>query len=119
MHHFYGLVAKLLWSTAILVGILTFVYHYNIYAILGLATLIVSISYVVGDLYILKNSSNLIASLSDLALTTLLIIFAGPLITGFGIPIWLAFVNALIITAGEWFLHKYLSKHFNEIPELQ
>lgn len=119
MRHFYGIIAKLLWTTFVLVSILTIVYQYNFWSILALSCLVVSFSFVIGDIYLLRTTNNLIALISDFILITLLIVFAGSLTTGIEIPFSTALISAVVIVIGEWPLHRYLIKHANEIPELQ
>src|SRR5690606_30440333 len=119
MRHFYGIIAKLLWTTFVLISILTIIYHYNFWSILGLSSLIVSFSFVIGDIYLLRTTNNFVALISDFILITLLIVFAGSLATSTTIPYSIALVSSLIIVIGEWPLHRYLIKHADEIPELQ
>lgn len=119
MHHFYGIIAKLLWTTFVLTGILTIMYRYNFWSVLALSCLIVAFSFVIGDMYFLRATNQLVTLLTDFIIITLLIVFAGSLATGFGIPYSIALTSALIITIGEWPLHRYLQKHADEIPELQ
>lgn len=119
MHHFYGIVLKLLWVSLVLTGILTMIYHYHFWSVFGIACLIVGISFVVGDIYLLRTTNHLITLAADFLLVTLLIVFAGSLTIGEGIPFSIALISSLIITIGEWPLHLYLRKHTNEIPELQ
>ena len=99
-----GMVALVLWL------ILSGVYNYSVGGTFLLSLLIVVISYVVGDMGILRFSNNIVATLADLGLTTLAIWLIGPLIYGIGVPFWAAFLSALIIGIGEWFFHKAVAK---------
>ncbi len=89
----------------VLLVIMTAMYHYPAGATFGLSFLIVGLSYIVGNMGILRVSNNTIATIADLGLTTIAIWLIGPLVYAFSI----AFISALVIGVGEWFFHKFVA----------
>ncbi|MFV8828899.1 DUF2512 family protein [Alkalihalobacterium sp. APHAB7] len=119
MSHIQALLIKLVMATLILLLILTGIYNYRVGATIGLAVLIVILSYIVGDLAILKATNNTIATLSDLVLATLVIWIVGPFFQGSLIPFSVALISAIIISAGEWIFHKFFIRSTEDELETQ
>ncbi|WP_062050917.1 DUF2512 family protein [Bacillus sp. JCM 19034] len=109
MKHVGALIVKTLMVTLVLLVIMSYIYGYPAGDTFGLSLLIVGISYIVGDMGILRVSNNAVATLADLGLTTIAIWLIGPLIYGYGVPFSIAFISALIIGIGEWFFHKFVA----------
>ncbi|MFB5660260.1 DUF2512 family protein [Alteribacillus sp. HJP-4] len=82
-----------------------------------LALLMVLISYVAaGDIFILKLTNNIVAIAADLVLTLLMVLVVSIPILDTAVPFPIALVAAILITAGEWFFHKYMKRNVH--PEL-
>ncbi|MBT2692293.1 DUF2512 family protein [Bacillus sp. ISL-55] len=78
--------------------------------ILVITLVLGAISYLAGDLFILPKTSNLTASLSDLALSFFLIWGLGLMLfeQSDGI-VFAALFASVLIASGEWFFHSYMA----------
>lgn len=109
MRHLSAIVIKTAMVALVLWLILSGVYNYPIGGTFVLSLFIVGISYLIGDLGILRISNNIIATIADLAITTFALWLLAPIVYGVGIPFGAAFISALIIGVGEWFFHKFVA----------
>ncbi|WP_100405361.1 DUF2512 family protein [Bacillus solitudinis] len=109
MRHVSALIVKTLMVAAVLLIIMSGMYNYPAGTTVGLSLLIVGLSYVIGDIGILRVSNNIVATIADLGLTTIAIWLIGPLLYGYGVPFSVAFLSALVIGVGEWFFHKFVA----------
>ncbi|MEB1807247.1 MAG: YndM family protein [Bacillaceae bacterium] len=119
MSHIQALLIKTAMAGIVLLVVLTGIYNYPAGATIGLAVLIVILSYIVGDLAILQATNNTIATLSDLVLATLIIWIVGPFFQGAFIPFSVALISAIIISAGEWIFHKFFIRSTEDELETQ
>ncbi|MDG5789644.1 DUF2512 family protein [Evansella sp. AB-P1] len=108
MKHVSAIVVKVLMVALVLLIVLTGVNNYPFIGTIILSLLIVGLSYIVGDMGILRISNNLVATIADLGLTTASIWLLSPFIYGIGVPFSLAFISSLVISVGEWFFHKFV-----------
>jgi hypothetical protein len=109
LRHALALIIKTTMVAAVFWVFLSFMNNYDFGSTFVLALLTVGVSYVIGDLWILPMSNNTVATLADIGLSTAKIWLIGPFILGAGVPFSLAFLTSLVLGAGEWFFHKYMS----------
>jgi hypothetical protein len=109
LRHGLALLIKTTMVVAVLLAFLSLMNNYAFGPTILLALLVVGISYVIGDLWILPMSNNMVATVADIGLSTAKIWLIGPFILGAGVPFSLAFITSLVLGAGEWFFHKYMS----------
>ncbi|WP_216827776.1 DUF2512 family protein [Alkalihalobacterium elongatum] len=113
--HLNPILIKMAMTIIVLLIVMSVAYNYPVWTPIGIGILVAAVSYSVGDLYILKISNNVVASLADLFMATWLIWIIGPLFQGLRIPFIVAFISALLITGGEWFFHKYMVNYRKNI----
>jgi hypothetical protein len=109
MRDLAALVIKTFMITAVLLVMLSMMQNYPAWPVIVLSLLIVGISYVFGDLFILRWTNNAIATVADWGLHTFTIWLIGPFIIGAFIPFTTAFLAGVILSVGEWFFHKYMA----------
>jgi hypothetical protein len=107
-NHLYALLVKYAVTGSTLL-LLSYLNLYPLSQSLVLAILVVILSYVIGDLLILRMANNTVSTIADLGLTTLAIWILGPYVLGSTIPFTHALIASAIISAAEWFLHKYIA----------
>ncbi len=95
--------------TIALLIVMTMFANYPAGGTFWLAIIIAALSYVVGDIGILRISNNTVVTVADLGLTTAVVWLIGPAIYGIGVPFSLALMSAVVIGVGEWFFHKYMA----------
>ncbi len=108
MRHISALIIKTLMISIVLLVVMSGIFGFPVIATFGLSLLIVVISYILGDLGILRITNNVLATIADLGITTLIIWIIGQFIFGYPVPIGIAFISAIVISVGEWFFHKYI-----------
>ncbi|MFC2947016.1 YndM family protein [Virgibacillus sediminis] len=71
------------------------------------------ISYFAGDLGVLPKNGNMMATVSDLGLTFIVVWLMGMLLTSmdFGTMAGAALISALVIAAAEYFFHIYITRN--------
>jgi hypothetical protein len=107
LRHVVAFLIKMFVISAVLFITMSMMNQYAIGPTIMLALLVTILAYLVGDLGVLPMSTNMVATLSDIALATLTIWIIGPFIVNAAIPFLLALFSGVIIGAGEWFFHKY------------
>jgi hypothetical protein len=107
--HVKALILKLIMVSLVFLIVLSGFNGYPAVDVVLLSLAVTAVSYVVGDLLILRNSNNLVATISDLALVMVLIWLMSIPLLGGGVPFGLVFLTAVIIAAGEWVLHLYMT----------
>ena len=124
MNHAKALIIKFVMITAVLLIILTWIFDVSFVDTLLISLALTALSYMMGDLLIFLNAGkpsdqltrNSIATFIDFVVAFLVIWFVGQLLTGSTAELVApALVSALIITAGEWFFHKYMD--YRVMPE--
>lgn len=108
MGHVSALSIKIALVAFVLLTVFSIMYGYVLWNTLVLTFIVTGIAYVIGDLWILKMTNNLISTIADVGIGTLTIWIIGPFVLNDPVPFFLAFVSALIIAVGEWFFHKYV-----------
>ncbi len=107
-------------SAVVLGIILTGIYNYDFSDSMLISLVLTVVAYALGDLLVYRNAAddsdyqkrNIIATISDLILTFLVIWIMGASFSENNSTIIQgSIVSAIIIAAGEWFFHKYLDKH--------
>ncbi|MGC9935027.1 YndM family protein [Priestia aryabhattai] len=120
MKHLKALVIKFVMSAVVLGIVLTGIYNYDFSDSMLISLILTFVAYALGDLLVYRNAAddldykkrNIIATISDLILSFLVIWIMGASLFGNASPIIQgSIVSAILITIGEWFFHKYLDKH--------
>ncbi|WP_312889105.1 DUF2512 family protein [Desertibacillus haloalkaliphilus] len=109
LKHITALLIKTLMVTLVLLVVMSAIYNYPVGSTVALSLIVVALSYIIGDIGILRVSNNTVATISDLLLTTFVLWMVGPLIIGLTVSFWVSFISAVLISAGEYFFHKYVS----------
>ncbi|MFC5714019.1 DUF2512 family protein [Thalassorhabdus alkalitolerans] len=117
MAHIKALAMKIAMVALVLLVVLSGFYGYPVLSTIVLSLLIVAVSYIVGDLLILRKANNTTATISDFAVVLFMTWFAAIPIYGTEVPFIPALISAIIIAAGEWVFHKYVSKQVH--PEIE
>lgn len=120
MKHLKALVIKFVMSAVVLGIVLTGIYNYDFSDSLLISLILTVVAYALGDLLVYRNAAddsdykkrNIIATISDLILSFLVIWIMGASLFGnTNTIIQGSIVSAIVITIAEWFFHKYLDKH--------
>ncbi|MCD8510793.1 MAG: YndM family protein [Bacillus sp. (in: Bacteria)] len=109
MKHITAICIKLVSVIFISLIMLSGFFNYPFVPTIVLSIIIAGISYLLGDVGILRFSNNIVATLADLGLTTVLIWLVGPFIYGMGVPFYIAILTAVIISGMEYVYHFYVS----------
>ncbi|ASK63736.1 hypothetical protein CFK37_17015 [Virgibacillus phasianinus] len=114
MEHLKGLITKFVLVTAVLFVVLSLFYGVDFGDVLLISLVLTGISYL-GDMYVLPNTSNTVATLADLGLSFIIVWLFGGSIIEENIPIILAsIISAVIISICEVFFHIYMERHVLE-----
>lgn len=117
MNHVIAFIVKFVMIAAVLLIILTWAFDVSFVDTLLISLALTAVTYVMGDLLIFLHAGkpqdqmtrNTIATLVDFVTAFLLIWLIGQILTGtmeeMIVP---ALVSALVLSAGEWFYHKYV-----------
>jgi uncharacterized BrkB/YihY/UPF0761 family membrane protein len=120
MKHLKALLIKFVMSAVVLGIVLTGIYNYDFSDIMLISLVLTVVAYALGDLLVYRNAAddsdykkrNIVATISDLILSFLVIWIMGASLFGNTITIIQgSVVSAIVIALGEWFFHKYLDKH--------
>jgi Kef-type K+ transport system membrane component KefB len=120
MKHLKALIIKFVMSAVVLGIVLTGIYNYDFSDSMLISLVLTVVAYALGDLLVYRNAAddsdykkrNIIATISDLILTFLVIWIMGASLFGNTSTIIKgSIVSAIVIAIGEWFFHKYLDKH--------
>jgi Kef-type K+ transport system membrane component KefB len=120
MKHLKALIIKFVMSAVVLGIVLTGIYNYGFSDSMLIGLVLTVVAYALGDLLVYRNAAddsdykkrNIIATISDLILTFLVIwIMGASLFENNSTIIQGSIVSAIVIAIGEWFFHKYLDKH--------
>ncbi|MED4286927.1 YndM family protein [Priestia megaterium] len=120
MKHLKALIIKFVMSAVVLGIVLTGIYNYGFSDSMLIGLVLTVVAYGLGDLLVYRNAAddsdykkrNIIATISDLILTFLVIwIMGASLFENNSTIIQGSIVSAIVIAIGEWFFHKYLDKH--------
>jgi hypothetical protein len=108
--HLWALIIKTIMVFAVLYVIQNWINAYPVGPTFALSLLLVGLSYLIGDLAILPMTNNIVASLADVGLNTLVIWLVGPFLMDQFVPFSTALSASVIIGIGEWFFHQYMAK---------
>ncbi|MGO1057736.1 DUF2512 family protein [Planococcus sp. FY231025] len=117
MNHVIAFIIKFVMIAAVLLIILTWIFDVPFVDTLLISLALTAVSYVMGDLLIFlhagkpedQSTRNSIASFVDFVTAFLLIWLIGQLLSGtMSEMVAPALIAALVLTAGEWFFHKYV-----------
>ncbi len=108
MGHVSAVAIKLTLVAFVLLTIFSLMYGYVLWNTLVLTFIVTGIAYVIGDLWILKMTNNLISTIADVGIGTLSLWIIGPFVLNEPVSFFLALISAVIIAVGEWFFHKYV-----------
>ncbi|MFD2924540.1 DUF2512 family protein [Halobacillus naozhouensis] len=112
MEHVKALAIKGIMTLIVLYVILSLGFGISFINTLILTVVLGAVSYLLGDLYILPKTNNMIATMADLGVTFIIVWILGTVLTGMGLGtmIWEAAISAVAIAIGEYFFHSYISK---------
>lgn len=110
MRHVMALVIKTIMVTAVLIVVMSIMNNYPVGSTFVLALLVSGLAYLAGDLGVLPISNNTVATVADFGLATLTIWLVGPFIVEAFIPFTIALLSGVVIAAGEWIFHKYMTE---------
>lgn len=117
MNHVIAFILKFVMIAAVLLIILTWAFDVSFVDTLLISLALTAVSYVMGDLLIFlhagkpqdQTTRNTIATVVDFVTAFLLIWLIGQILTGtMEEMIAPALISALVLSAGEWFYHKYV-----------
>ncbi|MFP7733301.1 YndM family protein [Priestia aryabhattai] len=120
MKHLKALIIKFVMSALVLGIVLTVIYNYDFSDSILISLVLTVVAYALGDLLVYRNAAddsdskkrNIVATISDLILSFLVIWIMGTSLFGnTSTIIQGSVVSAIVITLGEWFFHNYLDKH--------
>lgn len=117
MKHLWALTIKAVLVLAVLLVILSWINNYPVWPTVALSILVIVLSYLIGDLAILPMTNNMVATLADVGLNTLMIWIIGPFLFDQFIPFSTALLASIIIGVGEWFFHQYMVNTVLTPPE--
>nr|WP_289038168.1 DUF2512 family protein [uncultured Allobacillus sp.] len=114
MVHGKVLAIKGLMTFGILLLILGLMFSMSLTNVLITTIALTVISYLVGDLYILPKTNNVIASLSDIGIAFLVIWLLSMGISSLGIGTLAggAIIASVVLAVGEFFFHDYLLRNY-------
>lgn len=106
MRHIEALVIKFIMVSVILELVLLYFTRMTFSDILVVSLAVTIVSYLIGDMLILRFTNNIIATLADLGLSTLTIYLFNFIYNTPQISIFEALIASVVIAVGEWVFHK-------------
>jgi hypothetical protein len=79
-------------------------------SILWISLVVTALAYIIGDLFILPATNNLVATIADIGLSLVIIYLFNFFWNTNDIPFLSALVAAVVIGVGEWFFHKFIDR---------
>ncbi|GAB3796103.1 DUF2512 family protein [Virgibacillus kimchii] len=113
MEHGKALLIKGLLTLVVLYLVLGLGFGMSFVNVLITTVVLGAISYAVGDLGVLPKNGNIIATISDLGLTLVVVWIMGVMLTGIdmGTMAGAALTSAVILAVGEYFFHHYIMRN--------
>lgn len=108
MRHFIALLVKAVFITVIFFTILNFLNEYPALETTILAIITIGALYIVGDLFILRVTNNIIATLADVGLCFFIVLVVGSLLYGVAVPFATALFVSFFVGVGELFFHLFI-----------
>lgn len=110
MEHIKALLIKFIMCTAVLWIVLGLFFGVDFGEVITISIILTPLAYVIGDLLILRNFNNTIATIADFGLSFITIWLIGTAIINEPISVaTAAFLSALALAVGEWFYHYYVN----------
>lgn len=110
MRYVLALLIKFVMTTVVLWGVLGGIFGVSFANILLISVLLTGGSFLIGDLFFLPKSGNIMTSILDLGLVLGGIVLLGNILYIIPDALWNAsFISALGITIGELFFHMYMT----------
>jgi hypothetical protein len=113
MQHGKALLIKGLLTLVVLYLVLGLGFGMSFVNVLITTLVLGAISYLVGDLGVLPKNGNMVATISDLGLTLVVVWIMGVILTGIdmGTLAGAALISAVILAVGEYFFHHYIMRN--------
>ncbi|WP_404452376.1 YndM family protein [Virgibacillus necropolis] len=126
MEHVKALGIKFIFTAIVVYSIFGIFYNASLGRLFWISLLVTGVSYVIGDLYILPRSGNILASIADLGLAFLSLWVLANIIIEMSIPTVMASIMASVVIAFcESLFHAYMqekvintreeTRHFNQL----
>lgn len=109
MKHFISLVFKFLLVSIVLAVVLMLLTPVDLIDVLYISLVLTIVSYIIGDLIILPMTNNFIATVTDAVIGVITIMLFNYAIIKENIYFSAALIASIVLAAGEWFFHKYVS----------
>lgn len=109
-----ALIIKFLMTAAILEVVLLLLSELTFGSVLWIALTVTIIGFLVGDLFILPATNNLVAVIGDMGLSLVIIYLFNFFWNTNDIPFLSALIAAAVIGAGEWFFHKSIDRQVED-----
>lgn len=114
LRHAKALLIKFILAAVVLEVDLLLLSELNFFQILYLALLIAVASYIVGDLVILPATNNIVATISDVVLSLIIVFIFNIIWNKEDIPFFSAIIAAVVIGIAEWFFHKAIDQRITD-----
>jgi hypothetical protein len=108
MQHIWRIVIKFIACLVALGIILGMFYDFSFGDVLAITTVLGLVSYILGDLLLLRSTNNLMATAADFALAFLVVWFMGQALTFEDDLLSASLISALAVAGFEYFFHKFL-----------
>ena len=112
MKHLGAIIIKFVMIAVILEIILMLMTSLSFASILLVSLGVTVLAYLIGDIWILRKTNNIVATISDVILS-LVVILLFNLFYRPGISFGAAILSAVIIGIGEYFYHKFIARSFH------
>ncbi|WP_080875224.1 YndM family protein [Oceanobacillus timonensis] len=115
MDHLKALGIKFVVIAVVVYSLFGILYNANLMNLFWISLLVTGISYLIGDLFILRKFGNITATIADFGLAFVSIWLLGDLFLAEGMPtILLSLTAAFFITCVEPFIHVYIQNRFSD-----
>ncbi|GGH84374.1 putative membrane protein [Pullulanibacillus pueri] len=113
MKHLVPLLIKFVMCFAILYIVAGLFYNWSFSAVFWTSLILTVGAYLIGDLWILPTTANMMATIADFILALLVVWIFGNLFLDKPVSlIREPLISAIVIMVGEWFFHKYMRHKF-------
>ncbi|WP_180954620.1 YndM family protein [Bacillus sp. V5-8f] len=114
MRHVIAFLIKFLSTLVVLGIILGVVFDYSVGDVVYISFGLSAIGYLLGDLYILRRTSNTIATIADSVLAFLVIMYISSIVTNEAYLVTASLLGASFITILEFYYHRIVPRRENE-----
>ena len=119
MKHILAVILKFIIVAVILEIALIILTNLGFRDILIISAIVTIVSYIIGDVLILRGSSNAVATFADMILAFSALYLFNYWYGSGTISVSDAVISAIAIGVGEWFFHKFMAKVVYPEPEKQ